>query len=216
MLTYNFNKDAYSNDQRLLINISNNNLFCDEKEKNYKKTIYKIRRQKTAINNYKSMICPYINDKNTSNDKQSKFKIKQLHKNRIILNKYNYNYSNNNNNVLSSKINENKSNNINRDNQVCEYKNKNHKDFDKKKELLKILENPNSLLNYVYNQIKEFKEHKKMLMHNRKKGLRFKFENMKNDLKKIEQKAIFQVINLRYERIPGDEINIKTNFFCTK
>ena len=39
---------------------------------------------------------------------------------------------------------------------------------------------------------------------------------MKSDLKLIEQEALYQVYNLRYERAPGDEINIKTNLFCSK
>ena len=39
---------------------------------------------------------------------------------------------------------------------------------------------------------------------------------MKSDLKQIEQDALYQVYNLRYERAPGDEINIKTNLFCLK
>ena len=39
---------------------------------------------------------------------------------------------------------------------------------------------------------------------------------MKSDLKLTEQKALYQLINLKYDRVPGDEINIKTNLFCTK
>ena len=216
LLTYNFIKDAYSNEQKLLINISNNNLLFDKKAKNISKIKYKLKRQKTAINNYESIICPNINDNKTSSNKKRHLKLKQqLHKNRIMFNNYNYKLGNINN-IFSIKNKEDKKNNLYIENQVCEYKHKNNKDFETKKELLKILDNPNSLLNYIYSQIQEYREHKKMLLHNRKKALRFKFENMKNDLKQIEQKAFYQVINLRYERIPGDEINIKTNIFCSK
>ena len=39
---------------------------------------------------------------------------------------------------------------------------------------------------------------------------------MKNDLKLTEQKALYELINLKYERVPGKEIKIKTNLFCSK
>ena len=215
LLTYNFNKNAYSNDQRLLISISNNNLLYDEKDNNNNKTKYKLKRQKTTINNYKSTICPYLSVKSMSNKNKKNGKFKQLHRSKYIYDK------NKRGNMLSCRdINDNKKNNnihlnidIN-DNKVEDHKN--NKDLDKKKELIKIIDNPNSLLNFVYNQIKELRQHKIMLVNNRKKALKQKFENMKNDLKQIEQKALYQVFNLRYERIPGNEINIKTNLFCTK
>ena len=92
----------------------------------------------------------------------------------------------------------------------------NKEEIKKKNEVLKIVEEPNNLLNYIYNNIQELKEHKLLLFKNRKKGNRYKLDNLKNELKTIEQDALYQVFNLRYERIPGDEINIKTNIFCTK
>ncbi len=51
----------------------------------------------------------------------------------------------------------------------------------KKYEILKMVEEPNSLLHYIYNKSQEYKEHKILLFKNRKKGNRFKLENMKND-----------------------------------
>ena len=86
----------------------------------------------------------------------------------------------------------------------------------KKKELLKIIEDPNSLLHYVYHQIQELRNQQILFSKNRKKGIRFKMENMKNELKTIEQEALYKLVNLRYGRAPGDEINIKTNIFCKK
>ena len=53
--------------------------------------------------------------------------------------------------------------------------------INKKKELLKIIEDPNSLLHYVYHQIQELRNQQILFSKNRKKGIRFKLENMKNE-----------------------------------
>ena len=178
LLTYNFNKNAYSNSQRLLLNIHNNNNIINYKNN---KLIYKLKRQKTAgINNYKSLNYPNINTKSMSNRNTASL-----------------------NNSFLNKI-------------EADKNDKERKKKIKKYEILKMVEEPNSLLHYIYNKSQEYKEHKILLFKNRKKGNRFKLENMKNDLKLIEQETLYQLFNLRYKRIPGDEINIKTNIFCTK
>lgn len=202
LLTYNFNKDAYSNSQRLLLNISNNNYIKYGKETKKNKLIYKLKRQKTAtINNYKSLAYPKINIKNMINEN---YKRKSFKYNNLILRK---DFKNSDSNYFNKKYlikSEIDKNNIN----IVK--------TNKKKKLMEIIEDPNSVLNFIYNKVKELKEHKILLLKNRKKGNRLKLENMKSDLKLIEQEALYQVYNLRYERAPGDEINIKTNLFCSK
>lgn len=201
LLTYNFNKDAYSNTQRLLLNFSNNNYF------KYGKDIKKntLKRQKTAtINNYKSMAYPNINIKSISNENNKKNKRKLFKYNNLFLSKDMTNCDNNYLNkkfLIKSEINKNNINMLK---------------MNKKKQLMEIIEDPNSVLHFIYNKVIELKEHKTLLLKNRKKGNRLKLENMKSDLKQIEQEALYQVYNLRYERAPGDEINIKTNLFCSK
>ena len=205
LLTYNFNKDAYSNSQRLLLNISNNNYFKYEKDIKKNKLICKLKRQKTAtINNYRIMAYPNINIKSMSNENNIKNKRKSFKYNNLFLS---HDFKNSDNNYFDKKYmiqSEIGKNNIN----IMK--------VNKKKKLKEIIKNPNSVLNYIFNKVKELKEHKILLLKNRKKGNRLKLENMKSDLKQIEQDALYQVYNLRYERAPGDEITIKTNLFCLK
>jgi hypothetical protein len=210
LLTYNFNKDAYSNAQRILINISNSNLFSENKDikkDNNNKYIFGLKRQKTAINNYKSMVYPNINIKNNNQKNRKYEKIKKIHKNHLILGNIYNNYSKKDIKKCSS-VDFHKYNvNIN---------NNNISKINKNEQLLQIIDEPNCLLNYIYEQIKEYKKNKIMLLKNRRKCFKLKLENMKTDLKQIEQKAFYQVLNLRYERPLGNEINIKTNIFCKK
>ena len=72
LLTYNFNKDAYSNEQRLLINISNNNYFSLEKIKFHNR----LKKAKTN-KNLKTMIYSNADFKSMSskNNKIKKFKL---------------------------------------------------------------------------------------------------------------------------------------------
>lgn len=219
LLTYNFNKDAYSSTQKLLISISNNSSNKNEKDERNKKLIYKLKRHKTAIiNNYKSLAYPNIKIKSVDRKNKNFEKTKKIYRNKILFensqNKYDKNILDN---ILrnTDKIyfNTNNSNNIEIDKKN---EGKGIVKNDKKKELLEIIEDPNSLFHYVYHQIRELRENKILFLKNRKKGIRLKLENMKNELKTIEQEALYQVLNLRYGRTLGDEINIKTNIFCKK
>ena len=204
LLTYNFNKNTYSNYQRSLINIYNSNIVKNNINNNKSnKLIYNLKRQKTAkINNYQSLNIPNIKIKSCSgNDKNIK-KYKQIHRNKLFF--QNVIKKSDSMIINTNTLNNDEINILNKD------------EIKKKNEVLKIVEEPNNLLNYIYNNIQELKEHKILLFKNRKKGNRYKLDNLKNELKTIEQDALYQVFNLRYERIPGDEINIKTNIFCTK
>ena len=211
LLTYNFNKDAYSNSQRFLINISNNNVVSENKDIINNKYILNLKRQKTALNNYyKYNFYPNINMKNESQKSKSIERIKKINKTALSLenhkNKYNKIFKKDINNCLSVELHKKK---INKNN-INLYK------INRNEELLKIIDEPNCLLHYIYEKMKEYKKHKIILSKNRKKGIKLKLDNIKTDLKQIEQQALYQVINLRYERAPGNEINIKTNIFCTK
>ena len=73
------------------------------------------------------------------------------------------------------------------------------------------MEYPDGVFNYILQQLKEYNSY-----HNKRNGFKMKLENMKSDLKLTEQKALYQLINLKYDRVPGDEINIRTNLFCIK
>ena len=73
------------------------------------------------------------------------------------------------------------------------------------------MEYPDSIFNYILVKLKEFNNYQ-----SKRNGIKFKMENMKTDLKLTEQKALYELINLKYFRIPGEEINIKTNLFCVK
>ena len=101
LLTYNFNKDAYSNSQRLLLNISNNNYFKYEKDIKKNKLICKLKRQKTAtINNYRIMAYPNINIKSMSNENNIKNKRKSFKYNNLFLS---HDFKNSDNNYFDKK-----------------------------------------------------------------------------------------------------------------
>ena len=95
-----------------------------------------------------------------------------------------------------------------------DYNSKNINNEDKifqKEEVIKLMEYPDSIFNYILVKLKEFNNYQ-----SKRNGIKLKMENMKTDLKLIEQKALYELINLKYFRIPGEEINIKTNLFCVK
>ena len=218
LLTYNFNKDAYSNEERLLISISNNSLLKEKKGAKNKIILNQLKKQKTAMNNYLSKDYRNIRLKSLGNKNKTYDKYFQKLGGRKISLFLDDSKLKSDNRISNKNINNYTNNIVNSKNKNIK-KEKNDIDTEKmrrKKELIEIMEEPNSLFNYVYLKIKDLKEHKLILLNNRKKGLRLKLEKMKNDLKQIEQKALYQVINLRYERVPGNEINIKTNLFCSK
>ena len=212
LLTYNFNKDVYSNEQRYLVNFSNNNLinYKLKKIKN-KKIKYKSKNKINEINNLKTMIYPNFNIKNIINKNK---KINTFGKKKLFLRNNNAKSSYDIKKSNSYKVN---NNNINI-NSIISFKNIDiGKDIKiNKKKSLNIIENPNFIINYIYQQIDEFNEQKLLLSKNRKKCLRLKLENFKKDLKQTEQDAFYQLINLKYERPMGKEINIKSNLFCSK
>jgi hypothetical protein len=214
LLSFNFNRDAYSNEQRLLYKNSFTNLNLKFELKNIKSGL---KKQNTAINNYKVIINPN-NIKNNKFHKSSKdykiFKNRLFPKNinnLISINNDRLNLNNdlNKNNADEKKINEKKINDNNNDDELKERK------IDKK-EKLDLINDPRNIINYIYNQIKEFKTHQLLLKKDRKKGIRSKLENFKNDLKQLEKEAFFQLMNLKHERPLGNEINIKTSLFCSK
>lgn len=202
LLSYNFNRDAYSNEQRLLYKNSDSNL---KFEINDIKS--GLKKQKTTINNYKVIASPNNYKKNTFYKNNKRYKI---FKNRIIS-------KNIKNNMIS--LNEDKLN-LNKDIKGININNNNNetpkeKIIDKK-EKLTLINEPKNIINYIYSQIKEFKARQLLLKSNKRKFIRAKLENFKSDLKQLEKEAFFQLINLKYERPPGKEINIKTSLFCSK
>ena len=215
LFSYNFNRDAYSNEQRLLLKNSYTNLNMKFELNDIKS---RLKKQKTAINNYKVIINPNNIKNNKFHKSSKKYKIfkkslftKNINNNIISINddKLNLNKEINKNNMDENNINENKINDNNNDDDLKKIK------IDKK-EKLNLINDPKNIINYIYNQIREFKAHQSLLKNNRRKGIRSKLENFKNDLKQLEKEAYFQLMNLKYERPLGNEINIKTSLFCSK
>ena len=205
LFTYNFVKDAYSEEERLLLNISNNNYetldkvkFYDrlkkaKSKKNFKTLIY-------SINDLKSM-----RNKNKKNKKFKTFNMTNFfHQNPNFNSEINDSIKDIKNSFCNSLL---KDIFSKEGNQTIKEENKSIK----REELLKLMDYPDSVFNYILQQIKEYSS-----FHSRRNGFKMKLENMKSDLKLTEQKALYQLINLKYDRVPGDEINIRTNLFCIK
>jgi len=205
LLTYNFNKDAYSNEQRLLLSISNNNFDTMEKIK------FHNRLKKAKTNKiFKTMIYSNEDFKSMSN-KTSKIKKYKLF-NKTNLFHEDPTQNNQIEHSITKDIKNSFCNSLLKD--IFSHENKNIKPEDKllrKKEILKLMEYPDSVFNYILQELKEYN-----ILKNKRSGYRNKLENMKNDLKLTEQRALYELINLKYERVPGEEINIKTNLFCSK
>jgi len=205
LLTYNFNKDAYSNEQRLLLSISNNNFDTMEKIK------FHNRLKKAKTNKiFKTMIYSNEDFKSMSN-KASKIKKYKLF-NKTNLFHEDPTQNNQIEHSITKDIKNSFCNSLLKD--IFSHENKNIKPEDKllrKKEILKLMEYPDSVFNYILQELKEYN-----ILKNKRSGYRNKLENMKNDLKLTEQRALYELINLKYERVPGEEINIKTNLFCSK
>ena len=148
LFTYNFVKDAYSEEERLLLNISNNNYETLDKVKFYNR-LKKAKSKK----NFKTLIYS-INDLKSmrnKNKKNKKFK---------TFNMTNFFHQNPN---FNSEIND------------------------------SIKDIKNSFCNSLLKDI---------------------FSKEGNQTIKEENKSIKR--NLKYDRVPGDEINIRTNLFCIK
>lgn len=212
LLSFNFNRDAYSNEQRLLYKNSYTNLNLKFELNDIKSGL---KKQKTTINNYKVIINPNNIKNNMSHKSSKKFRII---KNKIFSKNIDINMITINNDKLNSNKDLNKNNNIN-ENKIDNNKNNDDKHKERKiykKEKLNLINDQKNIINYIYNQIKEFKAQQLLLKNNRKKCIRAKLENFKNDLKQLEKEAFFQLMNLKYERPLGKEINIKTNLFCSK
>ena len=206
LFTYNFVKDAYSEEERLLLNISNNNLDTLDKVKFYNR-LKKAKSKK----NFKTFIYSIDDLKSMKNKDKNNKKFK-------LFNMTNFFHEN-------PKINAEINHSITKDikNSFCNSllkdifaKEDNKKLAEEKKlikreEILKLMEYPDGVFNYILQQLKEYNSY-----HNKRNGFKMKLENMKSDLKLTEQKALYQLINLKYDRVPGDEINIRTNLFCIK
>ena len=207
LLTYNFNKDAYYKEQRKMLNYSNNdfssidNIFVHN------------RLKKTKTNkNLKTLIFSNIDLKNMSNKNKKNKRFK-------LFNKTNLFHEIPTNDILME-------HSVNKDikNSFCNALLKNafsnedkkiQKIIDEqnnlnKEEILKLMEYPDSVFGYIVQKLKEYNTY------NQRNGFRKKLDKMKIDLKLTEQRALYELINLKYDRVPGDEINIKTNLFCVK
>ena len=206
LFTYNFIKDAYSEKQRLLLTISNNNL--DSLEKN--KIQNRLRKPKEN-KKFKTMI--YSNEDfksmSTKTNKIKKFKL--FNKNNLFqenrIDNFQINHS------INKDIKNSFCNSLLKDIFAGENSKKSKEEIKlyKKDEILKLMEYPDSVFNYILQKLNEYNS-----FQNKRNGFKIKLENMKSDLKLTEQKALYQLINLKYDRVPGDEINIKTNLFCIK
>ena len=209
LLTYNFNKDTYSIEQKLLININNNILFSPENRKRKNLKNY-LNLNKTA-KNFKTMI--YSNEDIKSMSHKKKIKKQKLFK------KTNLFHDNPNQIPMDHSINKDikislcnsliKALLSNDNNKYNKAENRNK--MPKNEEILKLMEYPDSVFNYIIHKLGEYN-----IIQNKRNGFKIKLENIKNDLKLTEQKALYELINLRYDRVPGNEINIRTNLFCVK
>ena len=107
--------------------------------------------------------------------------------------------------------------NNNKINNICE--NNKNEEFDKSKNLSsyniakRLIEDPNSFIYLMFNRIKnqQFDEEGNL----KKLDLQKRFSEYKKDLNKLEQKARFELFNLKKERAIGNEINMKGRVIST-
>ena len=206
LFTYNFIKDIYSEKQRLLLTISNFNLESLEKNK-----IQNRLRKPKENKKFKTMIYSNEDLKSMSIKTNKIKKFKLFNKNNLFNVKPKDNIQMNHS--INKDIKTSFCNSLLKDIFSGENSKKTKEEIKlyKKDEILKLMEYPDSVFNYILQQLNEYNNYQ-----NKRNGFKMKFENMKSDLKLTEQKALYQLINLKYERVPGDEVNIRTNLFCTK
>ena len=208
LFTYNFVKDAYSEEERLLLNISGNNFGSIENNVTHN------RLKKTKTNkSFKTMIFSNIDLKSMSNKTKKNKKFKLFNRTNL------FHDSPNDNILMDHSVNKDIKNSFcnsllknvfsNEENKKIIMK-ANQNNF-KKEEITKLMEYPDSVFSYILQKLKEYNTY-----HGQRNGFRKKLENMKTDLKLTEQRALYELINLKYDRVPGDEINIRTNLFCIK
>ena len=107
--------------------------------------------------------------------------------------------------------------NNNKINNICE--NNKNQEFDKGKNLSsyniakRLIEDPNSFIYLMFNRIKnqQFDEEGNL----KKLDLQKRFSEYKKDLNKLEQKARFELFNLKKQRAIGNEINMKGRVIST-
>ena len=207
LLTYNFNKDAYYKEPRMILNNSNNNFSTIDN--NFANN--RLKKAKTN-RNFKTLIFSNIDFKNMSNKNKKNKKFK-------LFNKTNLFHESPTNDILmehsiSKDIKNSFCNSLLKNVFLNEDKKKQKlidvKNNIKKEELMKLMEYPDSVFGYILQKLKEYNSL------NQRNGFRKKLDKMKTDLKLTEQRALYELINLKYDRVPGDEINIKTNLFCIK
>ena len=208
LLTYNFNKDAYYKEQRMLLNNSNNNFLSIDNN------FVSNRLKKAKTNkNFKTMIFSNIDFKTMSNKNKNNKNFKLFNKTNL------FHESPSNNNLMDHSVNKDIKNSFcnsllktifsNEENK--KQKMKDEQKNVKKKEIMNLMEYPDSVFSYIVQKIKDYNS-----FHNQRNGFRKKLDKMKTDLKLTEQRALYELINLKYDRVPGEEINIKTNLFCVK
>ena len=210
MLTYNFNKDAYYKEPRMILNNSNNNFITIDN--NFANN--RLKKAKTN-RNFKTLIFSNIDFKNIKNMSNKNKKNKKFK----LFNKTNLFHESPTNDILmehsiSKDIKNSFCNSLLKNVFLNEDKKKQKlidvKNNIKKEELMKLMEYPDSVFGYILQKLKEYNSL------NQRNGFRKKLDKMKTDLKLTEQRALYELINLKYDRVPGDEINIKTNLFCIK
>ena len=89
----------------------------------------------------------------------------------------------------------------------------NEKEINKYNIVKKLIDNPNSFIYLMFDKIKgrKFDEEGNLL----KLDLKKRFSEYKKDLNKLEQKARFELFNLKKQRVIGNEINMKGRVIST-
>ena len=176
-------------------------------EKNYKT---KKESSISKINNNKINLYDLIDIKNYSNKNTNSFKAHNKVTSFTQIKK------NTNKKINSTKIKHMK--NENNFKTLENYKNQEY-EFDNKVESItynkarQLIDNPNSFVYLMFNSIKDKKFDEDGNI--KKLNLKKRFTEYKKDLNKLEQKARFELFNLKKQRAIGNEINMKGRVIST-
>ena len=147
--------------------------------------------------------------------KNKKYTLSKDSKYSLLINNYHNKNKNNAYKMRADNINNNQNDFIDIKENYNSDRNENGKEKDNSTYILakKLIENPNSFMYLIYNKLKKQsleakKKTKKLDLHRR-------FEEYKKDLKYIEQRARFEVFNLKKQRIIGNEVNMKGKIIST-
>ena len=189
--------------KKIFLNISNSNknfnLYESLNLNNYSNKNLDINHFKTQ-QNFTKKECESNQIKNNSSNNKFTKRI-----NSFILNKK----PNNNKNILKLY------NYLNYNNNLSEI-NKNHEIGDTKNiddKIKQLIDNPNSFVYIMFNKMKNSKLDE---YENQKKfNLKRRFYEYKKDLNKLEQRARYELFNLKKQRVIGNEINMKGKVIST-